>query len=249
MTKIVALGDAHAHPDYDNKRFDVIGEFVASELAGVEDGHFVQIGDWADCSAFNMHGSKIEMEGRRWPQDIDATRDSLMRFIAPWGRRKRKLPKFWLTKGNHGARVDKYIANHPELEGSIGFDELGFEDYGFKVVDFRRVLTIAGVNFTHCLFGQSPSPIKINSPASGFKALGATYVVGHTHIAGYFRHSFVDRTIHGIDLGCAIHKDMGHQENWSCQSAHRYDRGIWVFENVKNGDMDVRYVRLETLGC
>lgn len=248
MTKIVVVGDTHAHPDYDNNRFDVLGEFAADELAGVDDGHFVQIGDWADCVAFNAHGSKIEMEGSRWQDDINVTQDALERFMAPFRRRKRKFPTRYITMGNHEHRVDRYVHNNPELEGIVGSFQLGFEDHGFNVIPFKRTLTIEGVNFAHCLFGQTPHPIKVNSPSNGFIKRGRSWVVGHTHIAGHWRHNFEDRTVHGIDLGCATHKSMGHQENWSCQSAHKYDRGVWVFENVKNGDFDARYVRLETLG-
>ena len=247
--KIVAIGDMHAHPDYDNKRFEVIGEFAAEELAHVDDGYVVQIGDWADCVAFNTHGSRIEMEGARWLEDIECTKDSIEKFMRPFYRRKRKMPKRVMCKGNHEVRVDRYVSENPHLEGVIGSHQLGFEDYGFKVQPFNRAIDIGGFKFVHHLLGQSPRPIKVNSPSNGFIKRGCSYVVGHTHIAGHFQHNFEDRTIHGIDLGCTIHKDMGHQENWSCQTAHKYDRGIWVFDNVQDGDADIKYVRLETLGA
>jgi len=246
--KIVAVGDTHAHPGYDNKRFDVIGEFAAEELCGVEDGVFLQSGDWSDCVGFNTHGSKIEMEGTRWLDDIDCTQDSLDRFMVPFHRRKRKLPRRIITKGNHEHRADRYVSENPHLKGVVGSHQLGYEKFGFEVVPFNRGIEVGGVNFIHHLLGQSPRPVRVNSPSSGFIKRGRSWVVGHTHVAGHYQHSFEDRRIHGIDLGCAIHKDMGHQENWSCQTAHMYDRCIWVFDNVENGDFDVKCVRLETLG-
>jgi hypothetical protein len=247
--KIVAIGDMHAHPDYDNKRFEIIGEFAAEELATEPDGYVVQIGDWADCVAFNTHGTKLEMEGTRWVEDIEVTRDSLDKFMRPFYRRKRKMPKRVLIMGNHEKRADRYVTENPHLEGIVGSHQLGFEDFGFKVQPFNRPLDIGGFKFVHHMMGQSPRPIRVNSPSNGFIKRGSSYVTGHTHIAGHWRHNFEDRTVHGIDLGCAIHKNMGHQENWSCQSAHKYDRGVWVFDNVENGDADIRYVRLETLGA
>jgi len=246
--KIVAIGDTHAHPAYDNKRFDVLGEFAAEELHSVDDGYVVQIGDWSDCVSFNMHGTKIEMEGARWKEDIDCTRDSLDRFMAPFYRRKRKLPRRIITQGNHEYRADRYVADHPHLQGIVGAHQLGFADFGFEVVPYKRAFTLGGMNFVHCLFGQTPRPVAVHSPSNGFVKRGRTWVTGHTHIAGHWQHNFEDRTVHGIDLGCAIHKNMGHQENWSNQSAHKYDRCVWVFDNVKDGDFDVRRVRLDSLG-
>lgn len=248
--KIIAIGDTHTVEGYDNYRFSVLGEFAAEELHGVEDAHVVQIGDWSDVIGFNRHGKKIEMEGARWKGDIDATHDALDRFMEPFYRRKKRLPQRWITLGNHENRVDEYVADHPSLQGTIGSWQLGFEKFGFNVIPFRRTLTLNGVNFVHHLSGQSRIVPKVNSPSNGFKARGVSWVVGHSHIAMHHRHNFEDgRTVHGIDLGCAIHKNMGHQENWSCQTAYKYDRGVWVFDNVRDGDFDVKYVRLETLGC
>ena len=247
--KIIGIGDMHATPGFDNKRFDVIGEWAAEELHGVEDAYVVQIGDWADCVGFNTHGTKIEMEGARWKEDIEVTQDSLARFMAPFYRRKKKLPRRYITMGNHEYRVDRYVKENPHLHGVLGSFQLGFQDFGFEVVPFDRGLNLGGMNFVHHLKGQSPRPVRVNSPASGFIKRGRTWVTGHTHIAGHWQHNFEDRTVHGIDLGCAIHKDMGYQQNWSCQSAHRYDRCVWVFDNVENGDFDVKCIRLETLGC
>ena len=75
-----------------------------------------------------------------------------------------------------------------------------------------------------------------------------SYIVGHTHVAGWFPVYYKDRTVNGLDVGCATHPLMGPQEGWSKQTAHKYRRCVWVLENVKNGDFDFRQIRLETLG-
>lgn len=247
--KIVVIGDTHAHPDYDNKRFRALGEFAAEELQGAgDDGYIVQVGDWSDICSLNTHGTKLELEGVRWKDDIDITQDSLAEFMAPFYRRRRKFPRRFITLGNHEYRINRWIAQEPKFQGTMSVEDLGFADFGFECIPYRKMLNLGGVNFVHHLGSQSPSPAKITSPTNGIKAIGVSTVVGHTHTASYTPVYFRDRVVHGIDAGCAIHETMGYDEGWSHQSAHKYRRCVWVLENVNNGDFDFRQIRLETLG-
>jgi hypothetical protein len=246
--KIVVIGDTHAHPDFDNKRFDAIGEFAAEELSSVENGVLVQIGDFADVTGFNTHGKKIEMEGVRWKADCEVTQDALYRLMAPFYRRKRKLPMRIVTGGNHEQRVEKFVADHPNLQGAIGIEDLGFARHGFTYHPYGQMVNIEGVNFVHNLSAQSSQVPAIDSPTNGVRSIGMSTVVGHSHSAKYVPIYFRDRTLHGLDVGCAIHKEMGFSEGWSHGTAHKYRRCVWVLDNVKNGDFDYRHIRLETLG-
>jgi len=247
--KIVVIGDTHSHPDYDNKRFRALGEFAAEELQGAgDDGYIVQIGDWADVCAFNSHGTKLEMEGSRWKDDIEVTQDSLAEFMAPFYRRRRKLPKRYITLGNHEHRVNRWIAQEPKFEGTMSVQDLGFEEFGFECIPYGQMLNLGGVNFVHHLGTQTGAAAKISSPTNGVKSIGVSTVVGHSHSADYIPVYYRDRTVHGIDAGCAIHKTMGYDEGWSHQSAHKYRRCVWILENVHAGDFNFRQIRLEDLG-
>lgn len=247
-SKIIVIGDTHAHPHYDNKRFTAMGEFAAEELSTVDDGVVVQIGDWADCTAFNSHGSKLEMEGARWRDDVHSSKDALARFMAPFYRRKRKLPRRYVTLGNHEQRINRWVAQEPQFEGMLSTDDLGFKEYGFETIPFGTDLVIDGLHFVHHLGSMTGRAAAISSPSNGVRSMGVSYIVGHSHVAGWFPVYYKDRTVQGFDVGCATHKDMGPQEGWSKQTAHKYRRCIWVFENVKDGDFDFRHIRLETLG-
>lgn len=248
IDKIVVIGDTHAHPDWDNKRFDAIGEFAAEELQGVTNGVILQTGDFADVTGFNSHGKRIEMEGKRWKEDIEVTQDALNRLMKPFYRRKRKMPYRVITGGNHEHRVQRFINDNPHLEGALGIEQLGFERFGWDYFPYGKMVNLGGVNFVHNLSSQNGYAAQIDSPTNGVKAIGTSCVVGHSHSARYVPIYFRDRTLHGIDAGCAIHKAMGFSEGWSHGTAHKYRRCVWVLENVQNGDFDFRQVRLETLG-
>lgn len=242
--KIVAIGDLHVHPDYDLKRLEALGLFCADERPDV----IVQIGDWSELISFNRHGTAIEHEGDRWVDDIEVTKDSLATFMRPMYNRKKTLPRRVITLGNHENWINKWVGENPKAAGHVGVDMLGHKEFGFEVYDYMREVDIAGFDFVHNLGSQTGRPAPITSPSNGIKSLGKSTVVGHSHRADLLPVYYRNRTVWGVDLGCAIHRDMGHGESWSHPTAHKYRRCVWVFDNAENGDADFRVVRLESLG-
>lgn len=239
------IGDLHANPDYDLERFAAAGEVCAEEQPDV----VVQIGDWADMASINRHGTKLEIESRRYSEDVEITQESLAVFEAPLARRKRKKPRKVLTLGNHEWFIQKLVEQDPRLAGKVDVSDLGFEKFGWEVVEYRRSVEIAGFHFVHNLGSMTGRASRVDSPSNGVKALGSSHVVGHTHTYRRVPLPYKGRTRQwGIDVGCLIHKDMGRLEHWSCDTSYKYWRGIHIFENAVDGDADFREIRAETLG-
>ena len=238
--RILCIGDLHAHPDYDNDRFDVLGQYVVE----VKPDIIVQIGDWADVVSLNSHGSKLELEGVRWKQDVAVTQDSLARFNAPIEAAGLRPEKHLIT-GNHEARIHRFVAQNPHLQGVMGIDDLGFEEHGWTVHRFGEFINIAGFRFVHHMTGKTGRAAALGT---NFKKRGVSVVVGHSHTASHFTEYHEGRRIHGIDLGCAVHPAMGFQESWSCPNAHSYWRGVFLLDNALDGDADISRIRAETLG-
>jgi hypothetical protein len=42
---------------------------------------------------------------------------------------------------------------------------------------------------------------------------------------------------------------MGIGESWSNPTAYTYWRGVWVLDNVNNGDADISMIRAESIGA
>lgn len=242
--KIVVIGDLHAHPDYDLKRFEEAGRLVAQEQPDV----VVQIGDWADMCSINSHGSKLELESRRLREDIEVTRESLALFDDPIRKRKKKLPRKVLTKGNHEFFIDRLVAQHPNLQSSVSVEQLGFSEFGWEVHEYRRAVEIAGFHFVHHLGSQTGRAARVDSPSNGVRAMGVSTVVGHSHTYARVPVPYKHRRIWGLDVGCLIHKDMGYFEHWSCDTAYKYWRGVVILNNAAHGDADISEIRAETLG-
>ena len=243
--KIIVIGDLHAHPEYDLARFEAAGQFCAEEQPDV----IVQIGDWADMCSINSHGTRLELERRRYVEDVEITNESLAVFHEPITRRKRKKPRLIFTEGNHEWFIQKLVHQTPQLKGTVDRDHLHFWKHGWEVYEYRRSVEVAGFHFVHNLGSQTGRASRVDSPSNGVKALGVSSVVGHSHTFRQLQLPFKDRRVWGIDVGCLIHKDMGFMEHWSCDTAYKYWRGLWVFDNAANGDASFRIVRAEDLGC
>lgn len=249
--RILAVGDVHCAVGYDNKRLRVAGEYAASYRPDV----IVFIGDVGDMPSLNLHRKRIEMEGSRYKLDCEVTRDGLSEFMAPLYASKKKLPRRVVAGGNHEHYVRRLVEENPKLEGIINLErDLGFRKFGFEYHEYQDRVNIGGFFFCHNIATKSSFSADCTSPKWGFVKKGVSMVCGHTHTAIHLRHTMLDegggrRKIHGINLGCFIHPDMGRQEHWSSATEYTYDRGIWTFENAKRGDAMITMIRAaEDLG-
>jgi hypothetical protein len=112
--------------------------------------------DYADMPSLSMHdkvGSKY-FEGKRYRLDVDSVKFALERQIG--AIQKIYNPKIYLTLGNHEDRINRAINNNPcQLEGMIGIEDLGFEQYGITVVPFLEILELQGIWFSHYFYNQN----------------------------------------------------------------------------------------------
>ena len=245
------IGDVHLAPGYDSKRMKVAGEFAASFRPDV----LGFIGDVGDMPSLNLHRNRIESEGERYHVDCEAVRDGLSDLMRPIYAAKKKLPTRIWVGGNHENYIRRLVAQDPKMSGHVNLErDLGVTDFGFQYFEYQDRVPVAGFLFCHNIATKSSIAADVTSPKWGFKKKGVSMVCGHTHTKVHEEHPMLQmdgtyRKIHGINLGCFIHKDMGYQEHWSRNTEYTYDRGIWTFENAKDGDARITFHRAkEDLG-
>ena len=118
---LLIIGDPHAHPDYDNKRFTSLGKFIAKEKPDA----VVCIGDMADMPSLSSYDKGTKgFEGRRYYRDVNAVLDAQDKLFAPIRKAKKYKPKMYMCLGNHEDRITRAVNSSPELEGAIGLDDL-----------------------------------------------------------------------------------------------------------------------------
>ena len=122
---LLVIGDPHAHPDYDNSRFTALGKFIAKERPE----YIVCIGDMADLPSLSSYDKGTKgFEGRRYMKDVNAVIDAQTKLFAPIKKIRNYKPKLYMTLGNHEDRISRAINSTPELDGTIGIDDLKYKN-------------------------------------------------------------------------------------------------------------------------
>lgn len=245
MTSHLIIPDPHAHPDYSNHRFDYLGRLVSD----LRPDHVICIGDWADMPSLSSYDRGTKgYEGRRYHLDVSAAIQAQDLFFAPIKAKKKKLPTFWMLRGNHEYRIDRAINSDPaHLDGVISPRDLQYEDYGWNVVQYDGstpgVLKLDGIAYSHYFTsGVMGRPIGGEHPA--YQLLTKQYLSctqGHIHTTDYcVRTNAFDKYIQALVCGCYI----DYNADWAGNANHMWWRGVVYKENVDGGNYDPRWISL-----
>lgn len=244
---ILVIPDPHAHPDHDNSRADLLANLIIDVRPDI----VVNLGDAADMASLSSYDKgKRSFQGKSYRKDLDAHLEFQSRMWDPVRARKKKLPYSLVLEGNHEHRIEKALDLSPELEGTIGFSDLAFDEYYDQVVRYRggspgRV-NIEGVTFAHYLpSGVMGRPIGGLHPASSLLSKQfKSCVVGHLHTADYSIATDGDgRKIHGLVAGVFTDYDF----DWAGDVSHLYWRGVVILNNVADGNFDPEFVSIDRL--
>lgn len=241
--KVLAPGDLHAHPDYDNDRFEWLGKLVVEERPT----HVVFPGDTGDYPSICFYDrKKTRAEGRRLAKDHAAVKDAFERFWKPIrklhalqaaGRRKQYDFEAIHLGGNHDhERLYRLGEDNPEFSGVEAVFQGIVENAGFRYVPYKGTVDIGGFRWSH----NFPSGYR---EAATFAALGKVWpghsvVSGHIHsLAGCVTGLGLDgRAHHSIFLGEFGHPDYA--EEWTRGTEHRRRIGVTVLDGCRGGDFD-----------
>lgn len=247
-TDFFVIPDAHAHPNYSMRRFGDMGECCAEFIAtSKNEVVVVALGDWTDCSSITEHNSKLSYEGQRYKYDVQSALDSQADFFRRIKARKKKLPRFIMTMGNHEDRINRLVNEHPNLEGTIGVDDLGYKDFGWEVYPFQERCVVAGWTFIHGVPNRRGGLVSSENMGRNIAMKeGTSVVVGHHHGFDHHRIPYPNRpAIHGVNAGCITAKGFALGEGWSRPNAHVEWRGVIFIKNALDGDGDVQQWRAE----
>lgn len=242
--RILVVPDAHARPDFDNSRFDALGNFIVDKRPDI----VVSIGDWADMGSLCVHdkGQKVA-EGRRYQDDVTASLDALQRVMTKVrkGYNKKKLPEFHITLGNHENRIDRAANENPELHGKLSVDDLRFKQAGWNVVPFLKPLSIDGICFQHYFTsGVMGRPIGgINHARSLVIKNYQSSVCGHSHSRDYWEDVRADgQRVFGLVVGCF---DEG--EHHYTTEQRRWWSGLVMLNEVHDGTAEPAFWSMDYL--
>ena len=248
MSKVhLVIPDSHARPDYNNERFDWLGELIKEVRPDV----VVNLGDGADMASLCSYDKgKKSFHGRTYRKDIDAFLDSQERLWSPIRRTKKRLPYSVYLVGNHEQRIDRAIELSPELDGTVSLDDLQLLEWYDQVRDYDGgtpgVLELDGIHYAHYFVsGIMGRPIGGEHPAHALvtKRLVSS-TCGHSHIADYcIRTNGDGRKVYGCVAG--VYQD--YRASFAGAANDLWWKGVVLKTNVENGCYDIQWISMDTI--
>lgn len=253
--KLLVIPDAHAHPDYDNDRFTWLGKFIVDEKPDT----IVCLGDFADMPSLSSYDrGKKSFEGRRYYRDCDAAIDAQQ---ALWGplldfndvRRKRKekryVPRTVMLLGNHEDRTNRAVNESPELDQTIGVEDLAYGAWWDEVWDFNETVVVAGFAFCHFFSsGLLGRPIGGLNPAGSILSKHHhSAICGHSHTLDFAERTRADgKKMSAIVGGCYVHEE--YIESWCKNTRSTWWNGVLLIAGAEDGYYEeLRFITQDSL--
>lgn len=232
------LPDVQVKPNQDYDFLRWAGRYAADHKPDV----IVCIGDFADMPSLSSYdvGTKA-FEGRKYIDDIAATKEAMATFLKPIkdetaklakNRKKKWEPRLVLTLGNHENRINRAVNLDRKLEGLISIDDLEYEKFGWEVIPFLQPIIIDGVSYAHYFC----TGVRGN-PVSSARALVAkkhmSCVMGHVQDVQISMEHRRGDGIPLIGLFCGIYYE--HDEEYLNAQTNMQHRCVWMNREVKDG--------------
>jgi hypothetical protein len=230
------IPDVQAKPGVPLDHLTWVGKYIADKRPDV----IVNIGDFADMEALSKYDvGTIRGENKKLKKDLDVARHAMDLLCAPFKDIPDYRPEMHLTMGNHEERLDRFANEHPYLEEVVGTHMLRYEEWGWKVHQFLKIIKIDGIQYSHYFQTQS-SPNAVSSARALLNKEHCSSVMGHnqkTDVA-------FQPTTHQWAIFCGVCNL--HDEGYLKQG-NRARRQILVLHEVEDGRFDPMFVSLRFL--
>ena len=238
----IFIPDCQVRPGVNTDHLEACGNYIADKRPDV----IVCIGDFADMPSLGTHHPKghIAYEGSRYCADINAVHNGMTRLVKPFHSKIRGYkPQMILTMGNHEDRITRSIDTDPHMEGKLNLKDLDYENFGWKVYPFLQPASIDGILYNHYFpSGQMGHPI--NTARGIISKYHQSCVAGHLQGRDIAYGKKADnKTITAIIAGSFY----SHEEDYLNSITNSHWRGIYVFNEVHDGQFDETAVSLKFL--
>lgn len=249
MTKHLVIPDVQSKPGHDFSYLTKIGIYATEKKPDV----IVCLGDFADLPSLSSYDvGKKSFEGRRYKADVEATHRAMDALLSPLkayneravkNHKERYTPRLVLTLGNHENRINRAVNDDPKLEGTIGIEDLKYEEYGWEVFPFLDVVVLDGIAYSHYFTtGLLGRPCTTASAQLTKKHMSC--IAGHQQgLQVATAHTADGRRLTSIIAGSCYE----HNEDYMSSQGNNHWRGFLVLHDVKDGEFDLMNVSLNYL--
>lgn len=232
----IIIPDTQVKPNVNTDHLRHIGQYILDHKPEV----IVHIGDHFDMPSLSSYDKgKKSFEGRRYKADIAAGIAGMEKLLAPivaYNKNAKKLhrprykPEMHFMIGNHEQRIERAADEHPELDGTIGFEDFKLKEMGWNVHDFLDIEVVDGINYVHYIQSDN-SPRAIGSAKMIAQKMSRSTIVGHQQSLDYHylpSRRAGDPAIQAIISGAAY----THREEYRGNQGQQHFRGILRLSGV-----------------
>lgn len=208
--------------------------WLGRAIAKYKPDRIIHLGDHWDFESVSRHNTPRAQEGKRILECVNSGNRALEILDEASGGYR--AAEQIILRGNHEDRLQRYLDNHPELEGVVGYHLLNEKDHGWTPIDYRygapQAVILDGISYAHYFANvNTGKPIGGNASYK-LAAIGTPFVQGH--VQGFdigTKQYATGRTIRGIVAGsCYLHDE----EYKGMANSHW--RGALVLNEVENGE-------------
>lgn len=251
--KHLIIPDAHVKPGTSLERFEWLGNLIIEERPD----KIICLGDFADMSSLCSYDKgKSDYSARRYRDDIGMVHLAQEILLNPLynlnlqqrkNKKRKYSPELIMLLGNHEHRINRAIElDSVILDGTISTKDLGYEEFGWEVHPFLDVVHIDGIAYSHYFVsGVMGRPISGEHPAASLIAKQyMSCTAGHLHTFDAARRTRADgRHIRSLIAGCFL----DHYEEYAGPANDLWWRGVFIKDNVVDGDYDLIEYSLKRL--
>ena len=226
MATHLVMGDPHCTPKASNDRFLWAGRLAADFKVT----HVICMGDFCSMDSLSSYDrAKKSFEGRRYQRDMQHSHEALALFNKGLGKHK---PRKIMLHGNHEDRIDRFVDENPELDGTLKISDLQFKKYGWQEIPYKQMKVVDGIHYAHHfpsgIMGSAISGENIGRSLLTKHKVSAT--VGHSHLLDYAISTLPNgKKLHGLSAGCYL----SHDEHFARDTQHMWLSLIHISEPTR----------------
>jgi hypothetical protein len=198
--------------------------------------------DMPSLSQYEGRGSKY-FEGRRYSEDIAAGNKGVELLAEGMDGFKPPLGQEFLL-GNHEQRIERAIMADPKLEGTIGYQDFNYEEYGWRVWPFLHPIDIEGIWMAHYFYNLNTGRSYSGAVDTMLRHVGASFAMGHQQGLRWSRREINNGQAQiGLVAGSYYREAQAYR---GLQGTHEWCGLVMMFE-LGNGQYDPLMVSLNYL--
>lgn len=249
MASHLVIPDCQVKPGHDTSYLWVVGKYAVEKQPDT----IICLGDFADMPSLSSYDAgKKSFEGRRYRDDVRATHTAMETLLAPIvayneqairNKKRRYTPRMIMTLGNHEDRINRAINDDAKLDGTIGIEDLRYEEYGWEVYPYLETVLVDGVAYSH-YFASGVKNLPIVSARNLVIKKHMSCVQGHNQKMEIYNEYRADgKMLTGLFAGCCYL----HNEDYLGPQGNNYFRGIHMLYEVNDGQFQTHSITLDYL--